>query len=367
MPASPLVLYAHWVPKQFKVRIYYDRTTMETDGDTLWSTTDADGTKRDYTLINYGETAPTPSEKYTHPENEVLHFVGWFYMDEGEEKAWNFDSMVVTHDMKIYAKWSSSTIRPYTIYYKLKNADGTEGVEVAAPSTGTELVGASVTVRPKTGTQLYAAYQQHYFPEGDTHSLTIVEDTAQNTYTVYYDEAASIPYIVHYVDQDGNKIHDDKEVEENPYSIVTEVFEPVTGYMPDAYSKRLVVSLNEDGTPDTDTNVITFVYTANTTQTYYKYEHYVQAEQGTGYVLYSEQQVVGDIGTTISVDVLNMTGFTYRSDLTEVTANETPVTEFSDNGSTVSATLTENGLLFRLYYDRAELKYKAHYRESGTE
>ncbi len=367
MPASNLALYAHWVPIKFKVQIYYNRTEMEKNNP-LWTTTEADGTVRDYTLIDYGAHAPTPSEQYEQSTNEALHFVGWFYLDGETEKAWSFDNMVVTRDMKIYAKWTSGIVRSYTIYYRLE-----DGTEIAAPSEGTEMVGNTITLLPKTGTQLYEGYQENYFPitDGDSHKYTLtIGDNIENTGTIYYKKATSVPYKVKYVDEYGNELLATKEITENPYSIVTEVFEKYDGYMPDAYSKRLVVGFRDDGSPDTENNVITFVYTkikeGETPKTYYRYEHYVQAEEGYGYELYDYADKVGDIGSPVSVDILNRTGFTYNTSKTAVTSDGSELAYNSDSNK-VSATLPAEGLLFRLYYDRKELNYTVRYLKDGTD
>ncbi len=362
MPAANVAFYAHWVPRQFKVQIYKDIDAINT-GTTLWSKTEADGTVRDYTLVNYGERAPTPSEQYTHTQNENLQFTGWFYLDEGEEKAWNFDSMTVTQDMQIYGKWISNQVKTYTVKYVLLDADGQPtDTEVAAQLTGSELVGQTVTLTAKAGSQLYGAYREHYFILGETsHNMAISENDAENIYTFYYVQAVSVPYTVHYVDENGTPIAATKEVSINPYSIVTEVFQVIPGYLPDAYSKRLVVSADEDAQ-----NEITFVYTANETDAYYRIEHYVQAESGDGYILYRESQAVDRIGSSVSVELLNMTGFTFKNEKTAIN-NVLDANAYDSQTQRVSAVLTDQGLLFQLYYDRQELTYTVYYREYGTE
>lgn len=375
MPAANLVLYAHWVPKQFKVRIFRDEASKLAN-DPLWSTVEADGTVRDYTMVAYGERAPTPSEQYEDYGNDKVHFVGWFYRDaNGTETAWNFDSMPVTHDVDIYGKWTSNQVKTYTVNYVLKDADGNvTTTHVAEPLTGSELVGGNITLIAKAGTQLYAAYRENYFLEGETsNTLQISEDDAENTYTFYYVQATSVPYTVRYVDQDNNPIMledgtpvEDKVVSTNPYSIVTEVFRVIPGYLPDAYSKRLVVSVDEDGVPNAEENIITFVYAENDTQAYYRVEHYVQAEAGEGYILYQESQTIGYIGDEIPVELLQMTGFNYVPDKTAVTANGVAAS-YTTEGNTVTAELTESGLLFQFYYDRQLLTYTVRYLEDETE
>ncbi len=364
MPAHNMALYAHWVPKQFKVQIYKDFAALE-EGKTLWSKTETDGTVRDYTLVSYGEHAPTPSEQYEHTTQENVQFAGWFYRDPdtNEEQAWNFESMPVTRDMQIYGLWIVNQVKTYTVNYVLldENGNATQ-TQVADPLTGFELVGTNITLIAKAGDQLYPNYRKNFFLAGDAStSLKIDTNDDANTYTFYYKPAVSVPYTVRYVNEAGNPIAEDKNVSVNPYSIVTEVFQVIPNYLPDAYSKRLVV--NADKPED---NVITFVYTENKEDAYYRVEHYVQAEAGDGYILYKESQAVAKINSTISVELLNMTGFTFKKEMTRV--NEAlNAAAYDSSTQKVSAMLTNQGLLFQLYYDRETMTYKVEYREYKLE
>lgn len=100
------------------------------------------------------------------PENGNYTFVGWFYDENGTEKAFDF-SMPVNRDLNLYAKWSSNTLVEYKIHYRLE-----DGTEIAPDTTGSGLAGTTKTFDAKGGTQLNEGYKTGYFPKTNSHSLT---------------------------------------------------------------------------------------------------------------------------------------------------------------------------------------------------
>ncbi|MFQ7290339.1 MAG: MucBP domain-containing protein [Lacrimispora saccharolytica] len=133
-------------------------------------------------------------------------------MDNGIEKAFDFESMPVRKDLDIYAKWSSNVLVEYTINYQLEN-----GTVIADPTTGSALAGTTRTFEAKTGDQLYADYQTGYFPIVSSHSLIMnIAGGESNIYTFVYREAQIVPYTVKYLDAETNEpIADDKVVSDN--------------------------------------------------------------------------------------------------------------------------------------------------------
>ena len=109
--------------------------------------------------------------------------------------------MPVTKDMKVYGKWSSNVLKQYTIYYKIQDTD----TEIAAPTTGSGLEGITKTFEAKGGTDLYANYQEGYFPETKSHSLTLdinaTEENDTNTFTFWYIKKEAVPYTVKYLNK----------------------------------------------------------------------------------------------------------------------------------------------------------------------
>ena len=348
MPADNVLLYAKWVPKTHTVQFYLDKAAMEA-GTKL-------STHQDITVPHGSLATPTPA----NPKNGSYTFVGWFYMENGVEKAFDFANMPVKKDLKVYGKWSSNKLMEYTIYYKIKGTD----TEVAAPTKGSGLAGVTKTFEAKGGTELYADYQEGYFPVTKSHSLTLdIENDANNVYTFWYVQKAAVPYTVKYLNKaTGQPVADEKTVSNNRKAVVTETFVPVSGMMPDAYQKRLVVSVDENGEPDTEHNVIIFYYTEDTTHAYYKITHYTEnlakdAQGNPTWTEYASSQIVGTVGMTdYSADQLNIPGFTYQK--TEYVVKEVV--------SDTAPALTSDGLEINLYYTRNSYPYQVRYLEQGS-
>ena len=361
MPADNVLLYAKWVPVTHTVEFYLDKAAL--DAGTKLST------HPDITVSHGSKADPTPAT----PTNGSYTFVGWFYMDNGVEKAFDFANMPVNKDLKVYGKWSSNTLMPYTVYYKIQGID----TQIADPTTGSGLAGVTKTFEAKGGTELYAKYQEGYFPVTKSHSLTIdIEDTSKNIYTFEYVAVPAVPYTVYYVttaeDAVGNKITLDgveytmvattKQVNDNHKAVVTEQFAAVSGYLPDAYQKRLVVSVDENGNPDTEHNVIIFYYTKDTTHAYYKITHYTEnlakdSQGNTTWTEYASSTILGNVGMTdYSAQPLDIDGFTYKK------------TEYLVSGSVRedAPALTQNGLEINLYYVRNKYPYVIHHYLEGT-
>lgn len=339
MPADNVLLYAKWVPVSHRVEFYLDKDAL--DAGTKLST------HPDITVPHGSKADPTPAA----PENGSYTFVGWFYRENGVEKAFDFANMPVTKDMKVYGKWSSNVLKQYTIYYKIQGTD----TEIAAPTTGSALAGVTKTFEAKGGADLYANYQEGYFPVTKSHSLTLdIENDANNTFTFWYVQKEAVPYTVKYLNKEtGEPLAGvpEKTVSNNRKAVVTETFVPVPGMLPDAYQKRLVVSAEEGAV-----NEIIFYYTEDTTHAYYKITHYTEnlakdAQGNTTWTEYASSQAVGDIGETYNADPMTIPGFTYDSTVPD---------------TVTSGELTANGLELKLYYTRNSYPYQVRYLEQGT-
>lgn len=336
MPDGDLLLYAKWAPVQHEVNIYLDATLSKQIGTTQ--------------RVDHKDLASAPDEAV---ENGNYTFAGWFYVDEdGTEKAFVFNSMPINQDLNIYAKWSSKVAVKYEVYYKLQGTN----TQIADPTIGSTLAGMNKTFLAKGGADLYSDYQEGYFPTTNSHTVTMSVD-GDNVFTFWYVEKESVPYTVRYIDEaTGEELLTTKSVTDNKKAVVTEVFEPISGYMPDAYQKRLVLSAN-----NADENVITFYYTKDEQHAYYRIVHYVQNLSGNGYTEYRSIESVGDINSVYSAEALTISGFEFIGSKSEVNDVVTPAT-----GTTVSGTLTANGLLIELFYDRIEVNYTVKYLENGT-
>lgn len=332
MPDTNILLYAKWVPVTHTVEFYLDKAALEA-GTKL-------GTHPERTVSHGSLADPAPAD----PANGSYTFVGWFYLDNGVEKAFDFVNMPVNKDLKVYGKWSSNTLMKYTISYKLQGTD----TKIADPTTGSGLAGVTKTFEAKGGADLYDGYQEGYFPVVKSHSLTIdIANEGNNTFTFWYVQRDAVPYTVKYLNKaTGESVSPEKTVSDNRKAVVTETFVPVSGMMPDAYQKRLVVSAEEGAV-----NEIIFYYTEDTTHAYYKITHYTQNTDGATWTEYASSQAVGDIGTTYTADPLTIPGFTHDSAVP---------------GTVASGELTAGGLELKLYYIRNEYPYQVRYLEQGT-
>lgn len=323
MPAGDLMLYAKWAPKTHTVRTFLTEDAMKagTDPINTWAN------------VAHRSTIKKPQ----NPINGQYTFVGWFYQENGVEKAFDF-SMAVTKDLNLYAKWISNSLVQYTIHYQLE-----DGTTIAPDTTGSALAGATKTFDAKTGTDLNEGYQTGYFPNVGSHSITM-DINGGNEFTFVYVPKAEVNYTVRYLEKDTNKVlHEEKHAATRD-AVVTEKFETVPGYAPDAYQKRLVLSVDEKE------NVITFWYVKDEAHAPVQIIHWTQNIAGDGYTEYSSStNLNGEIGKAYTAEWLTIAGFA---------KNETK--------SNISGVLTNQGLVLNLYYDRIEYPYEFRFVNSYT-
>ncbi|MDM8247275.1 InlB B-repeat-containing protein [Lacrimispora saccharolytica] len=319
MPAADLTLYAKWVPVTHSVTTYMDSTLETQIGESQ--------------AVAHGAFATAPEQ----PSNGNYTFVGWFYMDNGVEKAFDFDSMPVRKDLDVYAKWSSNVLVEYTINYQLE-----DGTAIADPTTGSALAGTTRTFEAKTGDQLYADYQTGYFPIVSSHSLIMdIAGGENNVYTFVYREAQIVPYTVKYLDAETNEpIADDKVVSDNTYAVVTETAATVSGWLPDAFQKRLILTVPETGEPTAEDNVLIFYYTKDSEHAIVSTTHYLV--DGSVVTEYQHSEEIGTIGQTYTREALEISEY----EMYRVTINGEEWTEEDDP----FAELTGEGLNFEFYY-----------------
>jgi len=371
MPNEPLRVYAKWVPIEHTVRFFIDNQATKTIPEQLGNAYEKFNNK----TVLHGTTFATTSEDFVprttndenHPYRE-FDFVGWFYEEDGEEKAFDTVNMPVTQDLDLYAKWSLNILCPYIVYFAYdKNGDNAVDPDeyVADPITGSTLAGNSVTIVAKGGTDLYPDYQNGYFPNVASHNFVLMpqydEDGKQiSTVEVFwYTPQDAVPYTVRYLDKetgesvviDGTSVAD-KTVLDNTKAVVTENFVVVPGYKPDAFQKSLPVVPGQE-------NVITFYYTKDTVHAPVQVIHYVE-NLGTGYTVYQETtDLNGIIGSNYTASILNITGF----DFDHATANDVPI----ESGQQITSQVLATGLQLKLYYKREVYAYRVRYLEFGTD
>lgn len=321
MPATNLIVYAKWVPKTHTVKTFLTKEKIEeNDPIDTW-----DNVPHGTAVTN------TPAD----PQNGSYVFVGWFYEENGVEKAFDF-SMPIVKDLNLYAKWSSNTLVTYTIYYKSGDT------EIAEPTTGSALAGTTLTFEAKTGDELNEGYRSGYFPHTGSHSLTM-DINGNNEFTFVYVAKEKVGYTVRYLDKGTEKVLHEEKTAETSNAIITEKFVQISGYAPDAYQKRLVLSANEAE------NVITFWYTKDDDHAPVQIVHWIQNIAGEGYTEYqSSTNLNGEIGQTYTGTPLTIPGFTYN-----------------EEKSNASGELTAEGLELNLYYDRVKYSYTVRYVDAA--
>ena len=370
MPANNVLLYAKWVPVKHDVTVYRYRDADGNLHDLLCNHTDeAIGDMEALGAISHGELL----NKHYIPEkptNGNYTFVTWAYYDEElqEEVTIDINSFVVTKDVEIYAKWSSNVQVPYTIKYMIQGTT----TEIAAPSEGKHYAGETHTFNAKTAGQLNAGYQTGYFPLITSHSIDFKAEDSSYEYIFYYAKKDAVPYTVYYVTEtpkEGDTLQtvtinengvektyymvaETKQVNDNVNAIVTENFAKVTGYMPDAYQKTLIIDGSDDAV-----NQIIFEYSVNTTQAYYKVTHWTEQTDGSWFA-HASYENVGTIGDTINESPMTITGFTYSNTTYKVGDNEPTAT---------NSPLTADGLEINLFYTRNKYPYTVQYVLQGTD
>lgn len=311
MPAASVTVYAKWAPKNHTVKAYLTKEVV--------------GGEAIYTYqVPHGTAVPSaPAD----PPNGSYVFVGWFYEENGVEKAFDF-SMPIVKDLNLYAKWSSNTLVTYTIYYKSGDT------EIAEPTTGSALAGTTLTFEAKTGDELNEGYQSGYFPHTGSHSLTM-DINGNNEFTFVYVAKEKVGYTVRYLEKGTEKVLHEEKTAETSNAIITEKFVQISGYAPDAYQKRLVLSATEAE------NVIIFWYTKDDVHAPVQIVQWTQNIAGEGYTEYqSSTNLNGEIGQTYTGTSLTIPGFTYNAEK-----------------SNASGKLTAEGLELNLYYDRNMYDY----------
>lgn len=363
MPAHNLMLYAKWNLVKHHVNVYLTKAHMEVDskedGELLYSDT-----------VEHGTLVPEAVRPST-PTNGEYKFVHWFYEiqnDDGSitEHPFDFASIPVIHDLNIYAKWSTDVVMNYKVYYVKKDsgeAIGDTTEFVADLSAGSALAGTSKTFYAKGVTELYPEYQTGWFPETQSHTISIGIDEDKNSYTFKYVPVDKVPYLVRYVDENGKNLRDPMTVSDNDKAVVTETFVLIPGYVPDALQKRLVVAYDASADPSTPTeaNTITFVYEKDEKSAMYVINHYLVDSAGNE-TLHSYHTstatMTSDNPATVKAETLNLTGYHFSEVKCEV-AKDDNYTKFNETDLSVTMHQGSAGFVMNLYYqeDTATINY----------
>ena len=432
MPEHDISLYAKWKPVTYTVRLFRNREAMET-----YQRTGNEALVYHTQVVDHGSTLGEIADP-TDPSGHEYTFGGWFYEKSGKKVALTPTDTAVKENLLVYAEWSHLTAQPYLIHYVLKETadeewkalldeaslyspeDGkaytvTNGSgesrtyiyyagegggyhrQIAADSRGYANQGSTRTFYPKAGdpyNQMYSGFNSGYYPTLASHSITMGEEPnvaapTVNVFTFYYVHAATVSYKVEYRYHDTGELIKSTTADgtgfvkkETSKAVVTERFAVVKDCVPDAFYKRLVLAVVEDGkggyvgSPD---NVVTFYYTKNIENTYYAIHYMLQnvdaatdepslRTDGT-YANYTESTVytegIGQIGATISITPQEFSGFTMRDTASVRWGDSSGTVQVNDAGA-FSLTVQKEGTELYVFYTRNTQNYVVRYLRYGS-
>lgn len=349
MPSNNLILYAKWAPVKREVKLYITKADMEAGNQYL-----------NTIVVNHN----TPAQEPATPDNGEYRFVGWFYMEDGVEKAYDFE-IPVRKNLNLYGKWVADELATYTVKYAIENADGSL-TYIADDTQGSAIAGYDKTFEAKVGNDLYTTYRSGYYPQTNSHSMNILLGE-ENVYTFIYLQKESVKYTVKYLEKGTEKVLHEEKTESTKEAIHTENFVYVSGYRPDAYQKRLVLSADESE------NILIFWYEVDTKHAPVLVKHYLQYVDGSGYNTENPYLTTTDLDAVINdaypVDIITtIEGFVFKTATAKYEDDEmvtsVPITIGEKQ---VSANVTDKGLLIELYYDRISYPYEFKFLQQGTE
>lgn len=431
MPEHDISLYAKWEPKTYTVRLFKNREAMET-----YQTTGKEELVYHTQVVDHGSTLGEIADP-TDPSGHEYTFGGWFYEKSGKKVALTPTDTAVKENLLVYAEWSHLTAQPYLIHYVLKETadeewkalldhaslfspedgkaytvtngsgesrtyiyyageDGGYHRQIAADSRGYANQGSTRTFYPKAGdpyNQMYSGFNTGHYPTLASHSITMEEDTPSNptvnVFTFYYVHAAKVSYKVEYRYHGTGELIKSESTgtgsveKETSKAVVTERFAVVKDYVPDAFYKRLVLAVVEDGNGGymgSSDNVVTFYYTKNIENAYYAVHYMLQnvdaatdelsLKQDGTYANYTESTVytegIGQIGATISITPQEFSGFTMRSTASVRCGGSSDTVQVNDAGA-FSLTVQKEGTELYVFYTRNTQNYVVRYLRYGSD
>ena len=432
MPEHDISLYAKWEPVTYTVRLFKNRNDMETYQDTGDETL-----VLDKKTVNHGLVLDEIDDPTDDWSGHGYSFNGWFYLKNGKKTAFTPADTAVKDNLLVYADWGSHKAQPYLIHYVLKETadaewrallddaslfspeDGkaytvTNGSgesrtyiyyagegggyhrQIAGDTRGYANQGSTRTFYPKAGdpyNQMYSGFNSGYYPTLASHSITMGEEPnvaapTVNVFTFYYVHAATVSYKVEY------RYHDTGELivsdatgtgfveKETSKAVVTERFAVVKDCVPDAFYKRLVLAVVEDGnggyvgSPD---NLVTFYYTKDDKNAFCAVHYMLQnidaasdepslQPDGT-YANYTESTVhtegIGEIGATISITPQEFSGFTMRDTASVRWGGSSDTAQV--NAGAFSLTVQKEGTELYVFYTRNTQNYVVRYLRYGSD
>lgn len=435
MPEHDISLYAKWEPVTYTVRLFKNRKDMET-----YQTTGVETLVIEKRTVNHGLALDEIDDPIDDWSGHGYSFNGWFYLKNGKKTAFTPADTAVKENLLVYADWGSHKAQPYLIHYVLKETadaewrallddaslfspedgkaytvtngsgesrtyiyyageDGGYHRQIAGDTRGYANQGSTRTFYPKAGdpyNQMYSGFNSGYYPTLASHSITMGEEPnvaapTVNVFTFYYVHAATVSYKVEYRYHDTGELIESESTgtgfveKETSKAVVTERFAVVKDCVPDAFYKRLVLAVVEDGkggyvgSPD---NVVTFYYTKNTGNTYYAIHYMLQnvdaatdepQRVGPGtYSNYTESTVytegISEIGAYINVTPQKFSGFTMRDTaVVRWGTDDANRREDTLENGTFTFKVRDEGTELFVFYTRNTQSYVVRYLRYGSD
>ncbi len=320
MPLNGLKIYAHYVRKQVSVNAYLTKEAMAAGSDPIYSVSG----------LTCGSVI---DQRIETPVNGEYAFAGWYYIDEnGSERGFDF-SMPIERNINVYAAWTSGTAVQYAIHYALES-----GELIADDTVGYAIDGATITVNAKTDVELRQGYTVDYLPQVGSCELKIGLGEA-NEFTFVYTQISEVEITTRFINKaTGEELKPSITETARKCGTVTVEFDIIPGYVPDAYSKTVILS------SDSEKNVVTFYYTQNSNYGPVQVIHYVENLSG-GYDVYLEENIEAERGTSYTPEKLSIEGFSCNEGDSDLT------TQY----------IGTMGWKFELYYERNLVEYTVKY------
>ena len=396
MPDADITVYANWEPIKYTTYFYmdYDRYNSDEWYDKI------EGTPHGEKMV-LGEFNPKPTFVEADSNTKNYIFVGWFYIDgDGTKKAFNPAEMAVRKELHLFAEWTTTTVKEYTVSYQYGVEDPVTGeygpaddpaFTMAKDSEGYALEATTKTFNALPKDKLTSfpdgKEDQLWLPHTNSHSIVMRSENSENVFTFYYITKDVAPYEVRYLDaathepllkEGENEIKGGKA--DNQDAVVTETFRYIPGYIPDAFHKQLILSANDAE------NVIIFYYTKDSEvddgdvggddpgegRARYLVVHHYPELDGSDYRV--EEDKIGNIGETGIGTEQERAGFEFDEAETR-TNNPGKTVEQAAGKWTVSGIVTSGEdddankpLELHLYYNRLNYGYRIIHkdRETGT-
>ncbi len=267
------------------MNLYYDRYQYVIDYYYLSRDLNNSKTVRFGANINTATYDWTPTAAQCGVDDDYT-FDGW-YSDSGLTAKYTFATMPASN-LVLYAKWTAPS---FTVSF------------VDGEATSTNLFADQTVEKYKKatnpGTPTKAGYVfDGWYTAADGNDLFDfgMQITANTTVYAHWTRA-TLSYVVHYVDEDGNPVAPDKEVSNPNFTVgqsITESAIAVAGYRPETDTQTIELAV--------EGNEITFVYRVKGDKTSYKVRYIIDPEEYAGDIPVAEEKTVNDVpGDTASV------------------------------------------------------------------